>query len=324
MAAVGRHLAASSGPTAEDALLSLCHISWNALELLQQLERHLGKGGGTGSMQWAGLLAWPAAALSAAPLLLPLAGPDTHGELLEAACGLISVYMAASSKLGADAMAETKTHLPAALRVVLHAAGWLAGEWLWHALHVHSGCQLPQPWVQAHAPPLFFAGRVELTSTSWLVCNENPPACVSPPACAGHASFRPDDWRYFISLLSLQTLFSTQAYAAAAAAALAAVAPDNKPGRQLASCLLDSVCCLAEMGPPASWAATADSGAAAHECNIVQCWKHSWFCGTAPPHTTCSAAAYRWRCRPCLPSLTCNKGGRREQRAPAVPTCTTL
>ena len=112
MSAVGQRLAASSGLNAEAALLSLCRISWNALALLaEQLERQRFGGRCTGSMHWAGLMAWPAAALSAAPVLLPLAGPATHGELLEAACKLISYSPVTSSRLGADAAAEAHKHL---------------------------------------------------------------------------------------------------------------------------------------------------------------------------------------------------------------------
>lgn len=126
MSAVGRRLAASSGPAAEAALISLCRISWDALALAGQLDKHSVGGGGSGSMPWEGLLAWPAAALSAAATLLPLAGPDTHGKLLKAACGIIAVYLAASSTVGADVVAKAQSHLPAALRIVLHTAGRLA------------------------------------------------------------------------------------------------------------------------------------------------------------------------------------------------------
>ena len=68
-------------------------------------------------------------------------------------------------------------------------------------------------------------------------------------------------------------MFSTAEYGEAAVAALATAAPDNKPGRQLAACLLDFVCCLAQMGPPASCTAAPDAGAAAHDGSMLLCWQ---------------------------------------------------
>lgn len=133
VSAVGHRLAASSGPTAEAALITLCRITSSSLLLLDQLEKHPLGGGGRGSMHWAGLLAWPTASLSALPLLLPLARHDNVVKLNEAACGVITAYLAASSSLGADAVAEAQAHVPAALRIVLHAADRLAmpGERPW-------------------------------------------------------------------------------------------------------------------------------------------------------------------------------------------------
>lgn len=127
MSAMAQRLAASSGPSAESALLDLCRTTLAALmSLEQQLETHPSRGDGTGSMRWAGLLAWPAASLTAAPGLLPQAGPDILGELVEAACGVFAFYTKTSISLGADAVAEVQSYLPGALRVVLHAAGRLA------------------------------------------------------------------------------------------------------------------------------------------------------------------------------------------------------
>ena len=137
MPAVGRRLAASSGPIAEAALFCLSLMSQTVLMSAGQLERHRSWGADMDSMQQAGLLAWPAAVLSAASVLLPVARPDSHEELLKPACGLIAVYLVASSRLGADAVGEAQAPLPAALRILLHAAGRLArsGErpWIWAA-----------------------------------------------------------------------------------------------------------------------------------------------------------------------------------------------
>lgn len=113
LSAVGRRLVAFSGPIAEVALISLCRIASSALGLAEHLERHPSEAAGMGSMQWAGLLAWPAAVLSAAPELLPLADPVTHGGLLDAACTVVCVYRGVSSKQGGGAEAAAEAHLPA-------------------------------------------------------------------------------------------------------------------------------------------------------------------------------------------------------------------
>ena len=73
-------------------------------------------------------------------------------------------------------------------------------------------------------------------------------------------------------LNSLNSLFITKGHGEMVAAALAAAAPTSQPGRQLAARLLDFVCCLAEMGPPANCAAAPEAGAAAGDCSIVLCW----------------------------------------------------
>lgn len=133
MSAMGRRLAASSGPTAEATLLSLCRISWTALSLQQQVDRHPSGRDSTDGMHWPGLLAWAAAALTAASVLLPVGGTRNHGQLTSAACGVVAAYFKYNSRLGADAVAGAQAHLPGALCVVLHTANWLAmpGERPW-------------------------------------------------------------------------------------------------------------------------------------------------------------------------------------------------
>lgn len=126
MSAMGRRLAASSGPTAEATLLSLCRISWTALSLQQQVDRHPSGRDSTDGMHWPGLLAWAAAALTAASVLLPVGGTRNHGQLTSAACGVVAAYFKYNSRLGADAVAGAQAHLPGALCVVLHTANWLA------------------------------------------------------------------------------------------------------------------------------------------------------------------------------------------------------
>lgn len=68
-------------------------------------------------------------------------------------------------------------------------------------------------------------------------------------------------------------LFRTEGHGEAALAALAAAAPANQRGRQLAACLLDFMCCLAERGLPASCLTAPDAGAAAQDRSIVACWR---------------------------------------------------
>lgn len=77
--------------------------------------------------------------------------------------------------------------------------------------------------------------------------------------------------QWVLFLHSLNMLFSSKEYGEGATAALAATPPANKPGRQLAACLLDFTCCLAEMGLPASGAAAPEAGAAAYDCSIMDC-----------------------------------------------------
>lgn len=130
---MGQRLAASRGPTAESTLISLCHLASTALSFADQLARHPVGRDGMGRMDWAGLLAWAAAALSAAFVLVPLAEPDNREELSEAACAIPTIYLTASSRLGADADTKAQAHLPAILHVLLHAADQLPmpGERPW-------------------------------------------------------------------------------------------------------------------------------------------------------------------------------------------------
>ena len=72
-------------------------------------------------------------------------------------------------------------------------------------------------------------------------------------------------------LESLGVIFSTNAYCEAASAALAAIGPDSEPGRQLADCLLDFMCCLAELGPPASCIGAPAAGTATQGRDVMRC-----------------------------------------------------
>lgn len=125
MSAVGRWLAPSCGPMADVTVLSLCCISMSVLLGLEELEEKSSSRGGMGSMHWAGMLAWPAAVLSAAPELLLLFGSDTRGQLLEPVSGMIAAYMKVSSRLGGDAEAKrSHTCRPPFASCSTPQAGW--------------------------------------------------------------------------------------------------------------------------------------------------------------------------------------------------------
>ncbi|KAL4423353.1 hypothetical protein ABPG77_004284 [Micractinium sp. CCAP 211/92] len=124
--AVGRLLAASSRPNAENTLVSLSLFSVTTLGLLGQLERRPCSPAGADSVPRAALLAWTGAVLSATPILLPAAGPVTHGHLAAAAFSAITMHLSMSRHLGADVQADVQAHFPAILHTLPQSAGRLA------------------------------------------------------------------------------------------------------------------------------------------------------------------------------------------------------
>lgn len=257
---MGRQLAASSGPNAENTLISLSLFSVTALGLLGQLERRPSSPAGADSVPWATLLAWTGAVLSATPILLPAAGHVTHGHLAAVAFPAITMHLSMSRHLGADVQADVQAHFPAILHTLLQSAGRLAmpGE---AALGFEQCMQMPygaafDPKQQYGIDHLI--KHVRLIHPACTGLNARGPHIWRPlrpftPPYAGQPLFHPGGWMGVISCAGI--IVNAKEYDAATNAALATAGPGSTPGRKLAALLLDFLCCLADMGLPSNFAA---------------------------------------------------------------------
>ncbi|KAL4452654.1 hypothetical protein ABPG75_008316 [Micractinium tetrahymenae] len=181
-AALGRRLAFGSGAAPQTlsaalSLLGLCHIAQDtqltlAAMCAQQGAAAGGVPGGLSSGQLAGLLAWPAAVLCSAELVLGQAPAASCSILFKAIIAGTLPYLGSVAEHGghsgpyAVALEEARTHMPAFLRVLVHGAGHLpkpgqpsfdAEEWmlLLDAIQV---CVNNSSFAQAGAAVLAAAG----------------------------------------------------------------------------------------------------------------------------------------------------------------------
>ncbi len=120
VAALGWRLAAHEAPPADahpnpaPTYLALCRIAFNIQLLVQKVEEWQARGPRLSSKQLAGLLAWPAAVIAAAPVMLPSAGHDAHGQLCMVVMTITIEHLhtlaARSGESGVHAAAQAEAH----------------------------------------------------------------------------------------------------------------------------------------------------------------------------------------------------------------------
>ncbi len=258
---------------------------------LRNLEKRQASGSPLSSEQLAGLLAWPAAVVAAAPAVLPSAGHDVHGQLCMTVMPVITEHLAVlsansgESAVHAAAQAEAHRQLPALVRACEHAAGRLA---------VSDGEALPvrlQKNVHAQGPTVFYVKlslRCALGRAAWCARRNDSDLAGLTLDCPATRLFCADqyvskEWEALLHFLAL-LVDTGKGYCQAAATALAAEGPGGKPGKQLAAHLLALLTSLVEAGPPASLPAsepisvpqgatgTGAAEAVAHGFNTLSGW----------------------------------------------------